>query len=87
MLVEIVRKQRRAVSVVKAALLGAGIRGRAVCVTADVANKNYAVFVSSGVGEPLYESGGSIVDAVKNILKVIKLKDDIKSWEHEVMPF
>lgn len=83
MLTQLVIKQRRAVSVVKTALLGVGVRGRAVCVTADSYGeyKNYAVFISSGVGEPFYETGRTIAEAVSNTLKAIKGKYSAEVFE------
>ncbi|EIC27835.1 hypothetical protein [Methylomicrobium album] len=80
MFVTILDKQRRAVSVVKTALQGAGIRGRSVCVTVN--NWSYdhggdglqaAVFVSSPNGEePQYVTGKTIVEAVRNMIDSIK---------------
>lgn len=79
MLVELVDKQRRAVSVVKAALLNHGLGLRPVCVTVDSwvdqygRRENYAVFVQSGGNdEPFYETGKTIVEAVKNMLASLK---------------
>jgi len=66
MLVRLVDKQRRAVSVVKTALLGAGITGCSVCVSAfkwscnlNEDDAKFAVFVSAPKGaniEPSYET-------------------------------
>lgn len=57
MLVQLVDKQRRGVSVVKTALLGVGIKGRSVCVTIDNWSYNedrfavnVAIFVSPPIG-------------------------------------
>lgn len=79
MLVELVDKQRRAVSVVKAALLNHGLGLRPVCVSVDSwvdqygRRENYAVFVQSGGNEePFYETGSSIAEAVKNMLASLK---------------
>jgi len=83
MLAEIVNKQRRAVSVVKAALLSVGISGRSVSVGFDSWTysfgqvEKFAVFVSGPAGadvEPYYETGGTIVEAVKNMIDSIKGK-------------
>ena len=98
MLVQLVDKQRRAVSVVKAALLGVGISGRAVCVnTASWSasygdSENCSVFVSAPAGsdiEPFYVTGETIVEAVKNMIGSIKgranaAKSDDQS---EIAPF
>jgi hypothetical protein len=82
MLVELVDKQRRAVSVVKAALLNHGLGLRPVCVTVDSwvdqygRRENYAVFVQSGGNdEPFYVTGKTLVEAVRNML--VSLKDRI----------
>ncbi len=82
MLVKLVDKQRRAVSVVKTALLGKGITGRSVCITAHnwsygfgTEDNRFAVFVSAPEGadiEPAYETGASIVEAVKKMVDSIK---------------
>lgn len=79
MLVQIVEKQRRAVDVVKTALLGSGLGLRSVCVTADSwadqygRRENFAVFVQSGGNdEPFYVTGKTIVEAVKNMIASIK---------------
>ena len=96
MLVQIVDKQRRAASVVKTALLGVGIRGRSVCVQADSwldqygRHENYAVFVSLPNGdEPFYETGKTIVEAVKNMINSIKGKGSgaKPGDESEIAPF
>lgn len=95
MLVTIVEKQRRAVVIVKAALLRVGVSHRAVCVTADswahsggVFRENYAVFISSGNGEPFFETGGSIAEAVRNTLNAIKGKYGTNTVDQtEVAPF
>lgn len=83
MLVQLLEKQRRAVNVVKTALLNVGVRGRAVSVMADScgAYKNYAVFISSGVDEPFYETGKTIAEAVRNTLKAIKGKHSAEVFE------
>lgn len=79
MLVQIVEKQRRAVDVVKTALLGSGLGSRSVCVTTDSwadqygRRENFAVFVQSGGNdEPFYVTGKTIVEAVKNMIASIK---------------
>jgi len=82
MLVRLVDKQRRAVSVVKTALQGAGITGRSVCISVDNWSHSYgndsnncAVFVSAPKGEdkePSYETGSSIAEAVRKTVAVIK---------------
>ena len=101
MLVKLVNKQRRAVSVIKTALLGAGITGRSVCVSAfnwsyscGDDGDNFAVFVSAPEGEnkePSYETGSSIAEAVRKTIAVIKggtYKNGTKSDDQsEVAPF
>lgn len=90
-------KQRRAVSVVKTALLGVGITGRSVCVTVDkwsydhgVDGLKAAVFVSSpNDEEPHFATGNTIVEAARNMIDSIKgrtnaAKSDDQS---EVAPF
>jgi hypothetical protein len=80
MFVTILDKQRRAVSVVKTALQGAGISGRSVCVTVDkwpydngADGLKAAVFVSSPDGtEPHFATGNTIVEAVRNMIDSIK---------------
>lgn len=82
MLVKLVDKQRRAVSVVKAALQGAGITGRSICISADNwsynrgdIRDNFAVFISAPDGqdkEPSYETGSSIAEAVRKTIDSIK---------------
>lgn len=75
MLVEFFLKQRRAASVVTTALVGAGLSQRSICVTANSwadqygHHENFAVFVQSGGNdEPFYETGKTIVEAVKKVL-------------------
>lgn len=97
MLVQIVDKQRRAVSVVKTALLSVGISGRPVCVQVSSwvnqygRREDYSVFVSSAEGtneEPFYVSGRTIVEAVKNMIDSIKGRaSDAKTEVSEVAPF
>ena len=100
MLVRLVDKQRRAVSVVKTALQGAGITGRSVCVSAfnwsysfGKDDAEFAVFVSAPEGaniEPSYETGSSIAEAVRKTISVIKggtNKNSAKTDESEVAPF
>jgi hypothetical protein len=97
MLGQIVAKQRLAVDVVKTALLGAGIRNRSVCVTADSwsdaqgRRENYSVFVGSPLGvneEPFYVTGGTIVEAVRKMVDSIKGRgNDAKPGNPEVAPF
>jgi hypothetical protein len=81
MLVQLVEKQRRAVSVVKAALVGAGIHDRRVSAGFDSwthpagRDESFAVFVSGPIGadiEPYYEKGETIVEAVRKMLDSIK---------------
>jgi hypothetical protein len=81
MLIQIVDKQRRGVSVVKTALLGVGINGRSICVQADSwayphGNVDrYSVFVSAPDGaniEPYYATGKTIVEAVRKTIDSIK---------------
>jgi hypothetical protein len=97
MLVQIVDKQRRAVSVVKTALNAAGLRDRTVCVTVDSwfseygKRDDYAVFVGSPLGvdaEPFYVTGGNIVEAVKKMLDFIKGRaNDAKAVVSKIAPF
>jgi len=98
MLIQIVDKQRRAVSTVKTALLGAGITGRSVCVTADSwlgeygRHENYAVFISASNGvnaEPFYETGNSIIECVRKTIDSIKGRgNDTKTDnQSEIAPF
>jgi len=97
MLVQIVDKQRRAVSVVKTALLSVGISGRSVCVQSDSwldeygRRENYAVFVSAPRGsniEPYYETGEKLVEVVRNVINSIRGKNSAKSDVNiEIAPF
>lgn len=96
MLVPIVDKQRRAVSVVKTALLGVGIRGRSICVQVSSwvnqygNREDYMVFVSAPDGanvEPFYVTGKTIVEAVKNMIDSIKGRADAKTEGPEIAPF
>ena len=101
MLVRLVDKQRRAVSVVKTALQGAGITGRSVCISVDnwshsygAVTANIAVFVSAPDGgnvEPYYETGSSIAEAVRKTIDSIKggtNKNGTKTDDQsEVAPF
>jgi len=97
MLVQIVDKQRRAVSVVKSALLSVGISGRSVCVQSDSwldeygRRENYAVFVSAPRGsniEPYYETGTTIVEVVRKVIDSIRGKNSAKSNnQSEIAPF
>lgn len=79
MLIQLVDKQRRALEVVKTALVGSRLDLRSVCVTTNSRadqygrRENFAVFVQSGDDEePFYVTGGTIVEAVKNMLASIK---------------
>ena len=90
MLVQMLDKQRRAVSVVKTALLSVGIHNRAVCVQVQNwsfahGNNNYfAVFIAAQEGsnvEPFYSTGNSIAEAVRNTLKAIKGKYSAEVFE------
>jgi hypothetical protein len=97
MLVQILDKQRRAVSVVKTALLSVGISGRSVCVQVSSwvnqygKREDYSVFVSAADGtneEPFYVTGTTIVEAVKNMIDSIKGRtNDAKAEIPEVAPF
>jgi hypothetical protein len=98
MLVKLVDKQHRAVSVVKTALLSAGITGRAVCVQVDDSRpdqyekgENYSVFVSAPSGaniEPFYVTGTTLVEAVKNMVCSIKTgKTDATAEASALAPF
>jgi hypothetical protein len=79
MLTKLVDKQRRAVAVVKEAMRTQGLPDRSVCVTveswsANTGNyENCAVFIQSGGDhEPSYETGVSIVEAVKKTVDFLK---------------
>ena len=97
MLIQIVDKQRRAVSVVKTALLGLGISGCSICVQVDSwlgqygRYENYAVFVSlPNDQEPFYVTGETIVEAVRNTIdsfKGVGTKNGAKPEISEVAPF
>ncbi|HEY8037816.1 MAG TPA: hypothetical protein VIF37_19740 [Methylobacter sp.] len=97
MLVQIVDKQRHAVNVVKTALLSVGITGRAVCVQVDSRHdqygteENYSVFVSAPTGaniEPFYVTGKTLVEAVKNMIRSIKIgKNGAKTEVSALAPF
>ena len=97
MLVQGVGKQRRAVDVVKTALLRLGITDRSICVQSDSwayphgNGERYSVFVSAPSGaniEPFFVTGKTIVEAVKNMLDSIKVRvSDAKTEVSEVAPF
>ncbi len=97
MFVQIIDKQRRAVIVVKTALLSVGISGRAVCVQVSSwvnqygSREEYTVFVCPPHGakvEPLYETGDTLVEAVKKAINSIKGKGNgAKTEVSEVAPF
>lgn len=97
MLVQMLDKQRRGVSVIKTALLAVGITGRSICINADSwldkygGHENYGVFVSAPEGvneEPFYVTGKTIVEAVKNMIVSIKGRaSDAKTGIPEVAPF
>jgi hypothetical protein len=81
MLVNLLEKQRRAISVVRTALNGAGLHDRFV--SADYESyscssngiEKFAVFVSAPPGadiEPYYETGKTLTEAVRKILFTIK---------------
>lgn len=81
MLAQLIDKQRRAVSVIRTALVSAGIRDRSVSAGFDSWThpsgrvENYAVFISGpaeGDIEPYYETGKTIVEAVRKALATIK---------------
>ncbi|WP_196240042.1 hypothetical protein [Candidatus Methylobacter oryzae] len=81
MLIQIVDKQRHAVSVVKTALLSVGISERSVCIQINSSSsqreteENYSVFVSSPNRaniEPFYATGKTLAEAVKNAISSIK---------------
>ncbi len=83
MLTQRFNKQRQAASVVKTALISVGINGRSVCVQSDSwlgdygRREEYAVFVTAPNGaniEPYYETGSSIVEAVRKMIDSIKGK-------------
>lgn len=98
MLIQTVDKQRRAISVVKTALLSVGITGRAVCVQVDDSRpapyetaENYSVFVSAPTGaniEPFYVTGKTLTEAVKNMVCSIKIgKNGAKTEVSSLAPF
>jgi hypothetical protein len=79
MLGQLVDKQRRAVAVVKEAMKAQGLPDCSVCVTVHnwgAISGNYqncAVFIQSlGNEEPSYETGVSVVEAVKKTLIILK---------------
>jgi hypothetical protein len=99
MLVQLVNKQRRAVGVVRTALLGAGVTGRSISAGYDSwthpsgRSENFAVFVSAPAGadiEPYYETGKTIVEAVQKMVNTIKgkrLNDAKPDDQSEKAPF
>jgi len=97
MLVNLVNKQHRAVSVVKTALLGVGITGRSICVHSDSwldqygRRENYAVFISAPIGsntEPYYETGETLLEAVKKMVYSIRGKNGTTPDDQsELAPF
>jgi hypothetical protein len=98
MLIHRAEKQRRAISVVKTALLGLGMSGRSVCVSVESGECGYgdnhaaaAVFVSAPSGsniEPYYETGKTIAEAVKNLIGSLKGRaDGAKTGTPEIAPF
>jgi hypothetical protein len=97
MLVQVVDKQRRAVDVVKTALLSVGISGRAVCVQVSCwvnqygRREDYSVFIAGPGGanvEAFYETGQTLVEAVKKTLNSIKGRaSDAKTEVSEIAPF
>jgi hypothetical protein len=81
MFVSLLDKQRRAASIIRAALLGVGISDRAICINSDSWSGNngdyekFAVFVSPPPGtdtEPFYETGKTITEAVRKTIASIK---------------
>lgn len=85
MLVAIASKQRRAVSVVKAALLGRGAGNRRVSVTVqnsahdvnEIRGHSVGVFVAAfGDAAAYYETGCSMAEAVRNTVNAIKRRGD-----------
>jgi hypothetical protein len=97
MFVQRLDKQRRAISVVKTALLSVGIKSRAVCVqVSSWVNQNgprddYSVFVLAADGaneEPFYVTGRTLVEAVNNMRDAIKGRTSGAHTEvSEVAPF
>jgi len=97
MLIQLIDKHRRAVGVIKAALLGAGISGRSICVQAASwaypfgDDERYSIFITAPIGsdiEPFYVTGKTIVEAVKNMLISIKgRKNDATTEVSDVAPF
>jgi len=91
-------KQRRAVSVVKTALLSRGINDRSVCVSVESEvcgngrrHAAAAVFVSAPSGsnvEPCYETGRTIAEAVRNLIDSLKGRTSgAKTRTSEIAPF
>lgn len=85
MLVAIADKQRRAVSVVKAALLSKGFSNRSIsvvvknsahCVNEIGSNSlSVGVFVAAlGNTAAYYETGSSVAEAVRNMVNSIKVR-------------
>lgn len=96
MLVQSVDKQKLAIDIVKTALLAVGIRERPICVQVSswlsVYGKrvDYSVFVSAEEGkneEPFYETGNTLVEAVRKAIASIKGKTSAKTEVSEVAPF
>ncbi len=81
MLVQRVSKQKLAIDIVKTALLAVGIRERPICVQVSSwlneygKRDDYIIFVSAEKGnneEPFYETGKTLVEAVKKAITAIK---------------
>ncbi len=90
-------KHRLAANVVKTALLGVGASGRSICVQTSSWSASHgdydkhSVFVAAPDGtdiEPFYETGKSIVEAVRKTVASIKGANAAKSDDQsELAPF
>lgn len=96
MLVQSVDKQKLAIDIVKTALLAVGIRERPICVQVSSwlneygKRVDYSVFVSAEEGkneEPFYETGKTLVEAVRKAIASIKGKTSAKTVVSVVAPF
>ncbi len=97
MLVRIVDKQQLAIDIIKTALLAVGIRERPICVQVSSwlneygKRDDYTVFVLAEKGkneEPLYETGKTLLEAVKKAIASIKGRaSDAKTENPEIAPF
>lgn len=97
MLVQGIDKQQLAIDIVKTALLAVGIRERPICVQVSSwlneygKRDDYTVFVLAEKGkneEPFYETGKTLVEAVKKAITSIKGRTTgAKTEVSEIAPF